>query len=227
MTGLWILLLLILISALPVISCLIWFRRSKTPVSLPWLLYSLLGGGIALLVAGLLQSFFPPLNSPTMRTVLFKLFIQIALTEETGRLLVLLLLCALRPHLTKPAPLSPEALGAITGLLTGLGFAVIETATYGAIDTNLTIALVRSLTAALIHGACGSRVGIAAFCLKDAPARSLLRFASAAAIHGIYNFMVANPGFPAFFPILLALAALLSSIQSIRTGKSAIYRIRP
>ncbi|GHV82285.1 hypothetical protein AGMMS49991_08430 [Spirochaetia bacterium] len=79
----------------------------------------------------------------------------------------------------------------------------------------------RTLTAALIHGACGSRVGIAAFTLKAAPARSLLRFASAIAIHGMYNFMVVSPGLPAFFPILLAFAALLSTIQTIRTGQSA------
>jgi RsiW-degrading membrane proteinase PrsW (M82 family) len=145
--------------------------------------------------------------------------VQIALTEEAGRLLILLVLSLVLARFEKTPALPPENLGSAMGLLAGLGFAVIETATYGAAD--LRNALLRAFTAAPLHGACGSRVGAAVFGFRDAPFRSVFRFAAAVLIHGTYNFMAVNPGMPVVFPILLVAASLFSALQTIRPGNPA------
>jgi RsiW-degrading membrane proteinase PrsW (M82 family) len=215
MNGLWILFLLIFISALPVFAVYLWFRRNKYPLSLPWILWSLLGGIIALLAAGLLQSLFPPDSRTGLGVLFFKIFVQIALTEEAGRLAVLFVLFWLARRLANFGPIT-GSLGAAMGLFTGLGFAVVETASYGAV--NLGIALLRAVTAAPLHGACGARVGVTAAGIYREPLRALLRFFSAVAIHGMYNLMILSPGVPAFLSVLIAFAALISSLQMIRAG---------
>ncbi|MDR2786089.1 MAG: PrsW family intramembrane metalloprotease [Treponema sp.] len=215
----WILLLLISISTLPVIGVFIWFRLVRYPIGLFLFFCGLLGGALALLVAGFFQSLFPPLNNLDPQSLLFRLMVQIALTEEAGRLVILLILRLLLDRFAKAPPLPAENLGSAAGLLTGLGFAVIETATYGA--TDLRIALLRAFTAAPLHGACGSRVGVTAFSFREAPFRGVFRFIAAAIIHGVYNFMVINPEMPIVFPILLVAASLISALQTIRPRNSA------
>jgi RsiW-degrading membrane proteinase PrsW (M82 family) len=106
--------------------------------------------------------------------------------------------------------------GAAAGLLSGLGFAVIETAVYGAADPGA--AIYRVFTAIPLHGACGCRVGIAAVSLHHSPLRALVFFFYAVLIHGIYNFMVVSPGLPWIFPVVLVFAALSSSIHVVRRG---------
>ncbi|MDR2053019.1 MAG: PrsW family intramembrane metalloprotease [Treponema sp.] len=215
----WTLLLLISISTLPVIGVFIWFRLVRYPVDLFLFFCGLLGGALALLVAGFFQSLFPPLNNLDLQSLLFRLIVQIALTEEAGRLMILLILRLVLDRFVKAPALPAENLGSALGLLTGLGFAVIETATYGAAD--LRIALLRAFTAAPLHGACGSRVGVAVFSFREAPFRGVFRFIAAAVIHGVYNFMVINPEMPIVFPILLVAASLLSALQTIRPRNSA------
>jgi RsiW-degrading membrane proteinase PrsW (M82 family) len=215
----WILLLLISISILPVIGVFIWFRIVKYPIDIFLFFCGLLGGALALLVAGIFQSLFPPLNKLDLRSLLFRLMVQIALTEEAGRFVILLILRLLLDRFVKAPALPPENLGSAVGLLTGLGFAVIETATYGA--AGLRIALLRAFTAAPLHGACGSRVGVTVFSFRKAPFRGIFRFIAAAIIHGVYNFMVINPEMPIVFPILLVAVSLLSALQTIRPRNSA------
>ncbi|MDR3122912.1 MAG: PrsW family intramembrane metalloprotease [Treponema sp.] len=212
MNGLWILLLLIAISALPVLAVLLWIRLRRLPVRLPWFLLALLGGALSLGLAAILQSLFPKTEEASIRVLLVKIFIQIALTEELSRLVVFSLLLRLAGGFGKEA--KPPAFAAITGLIAGLGFAVIETAMYGV--GNVSIALVRAVTAAPLHGACGARVGIAVSHIRDAPVWALIRFLYAVGLHGMYNFMLLNQGIPLVFPVLIAFTALFSSIQLIR-----------
>jgi RsiW-degrading membrane proteinase PrsW (M82 family) len=219
MNGLWVLLLLIFLSALPALAVLIWIRVRHFPIGLPWFLLALLGGALSLGIAAILQALFPRINEATMAALLFKIFIQVALTEELSRLGVFALLLGLVHCFGKDTGTSGQrsaapAFDAITGLIAGLGFAVIETAMYGV--GNFSIALVRAVTAAPLHGACGTRVGMAVSCLRDAPGIALVRFLYAVLIHGMYNFMIISPGVPLVFPILIAVTAFLSSIQLIR-----------
>ncbi|MDR1949770.1 MAG: PrsW family intramembrane metalloprotease [Spirochaetaceae bacterium] len=216
MNGLRILFLLIILSALPVFLVGIWFRASKYPLGPRWFLLSLLSGVISLFPAALLQSFFSRQDGVLLGSLLFKIFVQIALTEEAGRLLVLFALFWLwRRRGKRPDPPAPS-FWAATGLLSGLGFAVVETASYGAV--NLGLALLRAFTAAPLHGACGARVGLTAASLKTEPVRAVLRFLSAVALHGMYNFMILSPGLPAIFSVFIAFSALASSLLAIRSG---------
>ncbi|GHT97523.1 hypothetical protein FACS1894142_2230 [Spirochaetia bacterium] len=219
MNGLWVLLLLILVSTLPVLAVFIWFRVGKYPMTTPAFLLSLLGGAVAILIAALVQGLFPQDTPVSFREILFKLFVQVSLIEEGSRLAVILLLLWLGKRVFKASANIP-AQGAAIGLLTGLGFAVIENASYGAADLGL--ALVRVVTAAPLHGACGGRVGVAAVQLVSGQGRPIPRFLSAVAIHGMYDLMVVSPRFPAAIPIILAFVSLLPTIQMIRTGRAAV-----
>ncbi|GHV75943.1 hypothetical protein AGMMS49942_07640 [Spirochaetia bacterium] len=219
MYGLWVLLLLIFLSALPALAVLIWIRVRRFPITerpfgLPWFLLALLGGALSLGIAAILQAQFPPVNETTIAALLFKIFIQVALTEELGRFGVFVLLLGLVRRFGKKDQRSTPAFDAVTGLIAGLGFAVIETAMYGV--GNFSIALVRAVTAAPLHGACGTRVGMAVSRLRDAPGIALVRFLYAVLIHGMYNFMIISPVVHLVFPILIAVTALLSSLQLIR-----------
>jgi RsiW-degrading membrane proteinase PrsW (M82 family) len=218
MNGLWILLLLIFISALPVLAVLIWIHIRRFSIKLSWFLLALLGGAFSLGIAAILQSLFPKTDETAIGVLLFKIFIQIALTEEISRLGVFSLFFGLFRRFSKNTEVYISAFCAITGLIAGLGFAVIETAMYGV--GNFSIALVRAVTAAPLHGACGTRIGMAVFHIKDAPGLVLIRFFYAVSIHGMYNFMIVSPGIPLVFPVLIAFTALLSSVQLIRYSGS-------
>jgi RsiW-degrading membrane proteinase PrsW (M82 family) len=214
MNGLWLLLLLIGISALPVLAVLIWLRLRRFPLGLRWFLLALLGGALSLGIAAILQSLFPAAAEIVLGEILFKIFVQIALTEELSRLAVLLILFGIYRRFSKNQETYTPAFGAALGMITGLGFAVIETAMYGV--GNFHIALIRAVTAAPLHGACGARIGLSAFHLRGTPVLSLVRFLYAVGIHGMYNFMIISPGIHPIFPIIITLAAFLSSIQLLK-----------
>jgi RsiW-degrading membrane proteinase PrsW (M82 family) len=217
MDGLWVLLLLIFIALLPVLLVYIWFRAGKYPVGIRWFLLSLLGGAAALFLAAFIQDFFPRIDAVSLWALLFRLFIQIALTEESSRFAALFLLFALGRRFGKPVDTLTCA--AATGLLTGLGFAVLETASYGAADMG--IALLRAFTAAPLHGACGTRVGMAAIAVRQEPFRGIMRLLSAVAIHGVYNFLLISPKTPVFLPILIAFTSLAASLRTIHAARNA------
>lgn len=210
--------MLISISVLPVLAVYIWIRIRKFPMGFPWFLAALLSGVFSLGAAALIQSFFPNSDEIGLGILLVKIFIQIALTEELARLGVLLLLFWLARGFSKYRDRLTPAFGTATGLIAGLGFAVIETAFYGA--ANFNVALIRAVTAAPLHGACGARIGLGAVGLKKEPFLAVLRFFYAVIIHGMYNFMLVSPRVPVFFPILIAITALISSIQTLRTVKN-------
>jgi RsiW-degrading membrane proteinase PrsW (M82 family) len=103
------------------------------------------------------------------------------------------------------------------GLIAGLGFAILESAVYGA--SNPGNALLRAFTSAPLHGACGSRVGSSIVIFRKYPIQGFLRFLFAVATHGIYNFMLIIPGnLSTVIAILIALTALASSLLAIRSG---------
>jgi RsiW-degrading membrane proteinase PrsW (M82 family) len=250
MNGLLVLFLLILIAALPVILVYLWFRIFRFPFSLPWFLFFLLSGAAALFVALFFQRLFPaslPENSHS--AVIFNIFCKVALTEELGRLLMLLLFFKILHLMGKGIAPSPKAAdrievkgrfgdhsaglapgvfsgdnakggdtvwGAVAGLLSGLGFALIESASYGAADLGITF--LRAFTSAPLHGACGARVGASAAAFRDQPISSLIRFLSAVAIHGMYNFILHFPGIPTVLVIFAAFSALGSSVLFIHGG---------
>jgi RsiW-degrading membrane proteinase PrsW (M82 family) len=227
MSGIWILFFLILISALPVFLLFIWLRSRRYRFSLLWFAAALLAGAVSLLLALFIQSLIPRPEwfAANSRGALFReVFLRVAFTEELGRLAVLFVfflgarrfggrLPAGAADAGGPGP-ADEAYGPLTGLLAGLGFVLIESASYGSADAG--IALLRAFTSAPLHGACGARVGKAALNIGNAPLRSITGFLSAVAIHGTYNFMLLLPGFSSILAILIAFSALASTILLLR-----------
>jgi RsiW-degrading membrane proteinase PrsW (M82 family) len=220
MKEIWILLLLILISALPVLPLYLWIRRRSFSICPPWFLLSLLAGAVSLALAALMQILIPVSDSITLGNLIVSIFIRVALTEEISRFLVLLVLFAIGRLFntvdnTEHSADASRTHNVLTGLIAGLGFAVIETALSGSADFR--IALIRAISAAPLHGACGAHIGLGITAIKTRPGRSFGRILYAVIIHGMYNFMLVSPGIPVVFPLLIAITAFFSSLQNCRT----------
>lgn len=216
-----VLLILIFTAALPVVLLFLWYNFARCPISALWFLLFLAGGGASMFAALVLQALISLLSgvSPAspggMGGLVFTVFFRIAGTEELSRLLVFLVLFPLARIRGEDAVLRGRA----AGLIAGLGFALVENASYGASDAG--IALLRAVTSAPLHGACGERVGAALAGRREGLFPALLRFLSAVAIHGTYNLMILSSGAIAVMAILAALCALASSVLSIRAELKA------
>jgi RsiW-degrading membrane proteinase PrsW (M82 family) len=219
MDGILILSGLVLLSSAPVILAYFWVSKHHKPLTPLFFILAALAGLVSLGIAAVVQSFLPPFRGGDARTLILHIFMNIALTEEGGRFIALAALFKIWNHTgaSRDTPLTPER-GAALGLVAGFGFALVENLSYAAAAPQL--ALLRVITAAPLHGACGARIGMAAHTLRTAPGRTLYRFLSAVAIHGMYNLLVLVPSFPAPIPIALAFIALGSSLWAIRSGNA-------
>jgi len=207
MSGIWILLLLIIAAALPLIIVFFWFRKSRPQITLTWFLAAAAGGIISLAAAAIVQSFFSPPGNNEPGQLLFGVLVRVATVEEASRLLTLIPLIYAAIHLKK----QETSFCAALGLLSGLGFAAVENAAYGMSDINVT--LIRILTAALLHGACGIRTGAAVFFIRLNPVKAIYLFISAIVIHGAYNLIIISPEIPSLLAAAVALAALIASLH--------------
>jgi RsiW-degrading membrane proteinase PrsW (M82 family) len=210
MTGTWILLLLIITAALPAIIFFIWLRVTNSPFTLPWFLLSIAAGIISLLAAALAQKLFPPPNMEGLWPVFFGLFIRVALVEEASRLVGLIPIL----NVIKRRQNLDKSFCVTVGFVSGLGFAMMESAFYGISDFN--IILIRAVTAAPLHGACGIRVCAAFLAIRKHPLKAIFLFTSAVLIHGAYNLIIASPALPSLLTIPIAFAALFASIHHLR-----------
>ena len=226
MSGLWTLPFLLVTAALPVFLVYLWFQLSRFPLSGPWFFASLLAGAGASFIALILQTLIPPGRADTgMGGLLLGIFLRIAGTEELSRLVAMILFFHVCRRLGWSFPGPDESVegivwGAACGLVAGLGFAVIENASYGAADMSVTF--FRTFSAAPLHAACGSRVGSAVLCFREQPRPALGRFFSALAIHGMYNLMLLLPSIPPFLATLVAFFAFGSSLLFIRPGRDRV-----
>jgi RsiW-degrading membrane proteinase PrsW (M82 family) len=227
MSGLGVLTFLLLFSSIPAIAVFIWFRLAHYPFSPLRFSCALLAGAISFFPALVLQNILSAASSGIVYTLgkwglIAEIFFRIAFTEEFSRLLALVILFfairRLSPENTGAnPPVSDATMASAAGLIAGLGFAIIESAVYGA--SNPGNALLRTFTAAPLHGACGFRVGSSVEMFPERPLQAVFRFLSAVVIHGLYNFMLIIPGFvPSAAAILIALSALTTSILVIRSG---------
>jgi len=224
MYGSWVLILIILISSLPVIAVYIWFRVAKYQFSLVRFLFALLIGAAAFFPALILQDLlYFSFSARSRMEIFYHVFVRIAFTEELSRLLMLFVffwisgLVKQDGSLGQPFASNIIKRGAAIGLVAGIGFAFFENAVYAASDAN--VLLLRVITTAPLHAACGSRVGTAAVLFPNNPIKAFFRLLTATIIHGVYNFMVTMPGFLSVIAVLIALSALVSSILTISTGR--------
>ena len=221
MNGIWILLLLILAAALPAIIVFFWFRARKPVVTLPWFLASLAAGIVSVLIATFIQNLFPlgRGGQDLLWLFFFGVFVRIALVEEASRLAALIpLLKAGSSRMNMD-----RTFGASLGLAAGLGFAAFESAIYGMADINIT--LLRALTAAPLHGACGIRAGAAVSVAGERPAKALSLFIFTVLIHGTYNLIIVSPPIPSVLAAPIALIALFASLPLLKSTGSGDERI--
>jgi RsiW-degrading membrane proteinase PrsW (M82 family) len=209
--------IIILISSIPAIAAFLWFRLTRSPFSTSWFSAALLAGAASFFPALLFQNILSAGNGIFRLSgkwgLFAEIFVRIALTEELSRFLILLIVFAV---IRRVSGNSAGIMANAAGLVTGLGFAILESSVYGA--SNPVNALLRAFTAAPLHGACGSRVGSSVMLLRERPVQGVVRFLSAVAIHGAYNFMLNIPGrFPPIAAVLIAVSALASAIQIIRS----------
>jgi RsiW-degrading membrane proteinase PrsW (M82 family) len=233
MTGIGVLIFLLLFSSIPAIAVFVWFRLAHYPFSPLRFSCALLAGAISFFPALVLQNIMVNAGSGIVYALgkwgpIAEIFFRIAFTEEFSRLILLIILFfaihRLSPASEQPGqtaginpPVSADTMACAAGLIAGLGFAIIESAVYGA--SNPGNALLRTFTAAPLHGACGFRVGSSIAMFPERPLQAVFRFLSAVVIHGLYNFMLIIPGFaPSAAAILIALFALTTSILIIRNG---------
>jgi len=213
--------ILIFISSIPAIAAFIWFRLARYPFSMSWFSAALLAGAASIFPALLFQYIFPAGNGifqlSGKRGLFAEIFIRTALTEELSRFLILLILFAVISRVCK-RPV--EKMANTAGLVAGLGFAILESSVYGA--SNFDITLLRAFTTAPLHGACGSRVGASVVLLREHPVQGIVRFLSAVAIHGAYNFILNIPRrVAAIAAVFIALSTLFSAIQATRREMKA------
>jgi len=210
MSEIWILLLLLLTAALPVIFVFFLFRFRKSSITSLQFFSALSAGIISLAAAAFLQSIIPLLDRSGVLQEFFNLFFRIAFLEELGRLIILFPFF----YLIKRRHILDSKTCASLGLVSGLGFAMLESAFYGIADVS--IAFLRAFTASPLHAACGIRVGMAVFYSRKQPGKAAFSFIFAVLIHGAYNMSIASPALPSFFAVLIAMTAIFSSLHFLK-----------
>jgi hypothetical protein len=214
MSALFFVMLMLLIAGLP-IAVAVWYFRTKHAVAMRVFTVAMLAGLAAVLVAGGTQifaaSFTPQPNLQTGATwvILYTIFIEIAFTEEMARFLTMLLFV----RLLKKSMCDKPALVKTFGMVAGFSFAAIETIFFTM--TNIDAGLIRVISAAPLHGACGIRAGHAILDGKRSIGRSALSILFAVALHGVYNSLMQRGGFFTYLGVALAVTALISGAQSI------------
>jgi hypothetical protein len=210
---------MILIAGLPV-SAGWWYFRAKYAVSGRIFLAALLAGFGAVLFAAAAQLAIAPLTpAPDLASgakwaILYKIFVEIASTEELARFLMLVAFSALFKKNREESGQNKTAFMRVFGMIAGFSFAAVETIFFTI--TNPGSGLIRAISAAPLHGACGIRAANAALHIKQAPALSVLSLVFAIALHGIYNFLSQRGGFFPYLGVALAVSAFISGAQTIR-----------
>jgi RsiW-degrading membrane proteinase PrsW (M82 family) len=203
------LILPIFIAALPVFAA--FSLRGKLGISASLFLSCLLTGAVSIAPAAVAQYFIPPSLNQNLKGFFFNVFCRIALTEEISRFFLLLLFFLFFKFFKELKRERRAPHFAAIGLVTGLGFALAESVAYS--TDNVQTTLLRDITTAPIHAACGARIGAAIFFMRESPELSVWRFLSAVVIHGTYNILAVSPGNTRFLSILLVFLALFSAVK--------------
>lgn len=227
-----------LCTVLPVILLLRYFYTRdlhREPRAVLWKTFVL--GILSILPAvliGVILTVVKPRFSSIAWAALYEALLIAAIPEEALKFLVIRVYSARQRCFNEPMD------GLVYGATAALGFAVLENAIY-VLSGGWTVALMRAFTAVPMHAACGAILGNAVAQARFGPAkRSAVwnGFASAVALHGLYDFgliaivMLADqPGVPegtsagAQMLALLALAAVVLIGAVIWTLRS-VRRLR-
>lgn len=203
MKGLGWLAVLSALSAFPLALAVPYLSRRRPRFGRLRFLLAALAGFVAVIPAALVQAAAPKIGQGA-NDLLFHAFVVIALTEEGSKFLVLRL---------SRRWWGAEENAIPAGVAASLGFAFFETVVYA--SANPSAILIRAVTAAPLHAACGSWVGRAALAPRSRSLFAFFFFSFALLVHGTYDLTLLVPGFPFFIPILIALSGLAVSLRSL------------
>ncbi len=230
------------ISALPLFA-LFFYLKKRLPRFGDWLFVAALAAGaLSMLLASLLQLLFPTVNAGTVIALMYTVFIRNALTEELGRLIVLIPFLWILPFfyqvrnsdVSEPSQQIPLHTAVFIGITSGFSLAMLETISYGMLDLRLVI--LRTLTSAPLHGACAARIAAAAQAIQVAfvctlqeenpqtgqVLKAFTYISSAILIHGVYNMLLLFPSSFAILPVILAYVALASAF-ALTKGEKKVW----
>ncbi|GMO52351.1 MAG: hypothetical protein Ta2G_10280 [Termitinemataceae bacterium] len=198
------LVILLLVSIYPILIAYLYIRFSKSSntidptaraevvrsfsnINLPVFLGAIAAGVVSTVLAAIVQGAIPIMEAKadSRTNVLFYVFVRIALTEETMRLFCFILFFVLIKKVFKIELTKHEE--SACGLTIGLSFASVETALIAA--SNSSFVLLRIITAAPLHGACGERIA-AAVTNKPFGIKNIVFFFGAILLHGFYDAML-------------------------------------
>lgn len=191
-------------SAAPLGLALPFLARKRPRFGATRFMLALLAGIAAVVPAAMVQALVPRLEQGAAKLLIHAFFV-IAATEEGAKYLLLRLF---RKRWGDPENAVPA------GVAASLGFAFFETALYA--STNPAALLVRAITAAPLHAACGSWVGRAALAGPDGRPASFLFLLFSIFVHGAYDLTLSVPGFPTVVPVLIALLGLAVALRALQ-----------
>jgi hypothetical protein len=199
----------IILSFLPLAAAWFGLRRALN-ISAIAFFTALTAGLLSLALAAAAQAALPKvdLDMMTRGSLLLNAF-RSALTEEGSRFTMLALLFTVLPLFKSNE--SGEYMNAAAGMIAGLAFAAVETASLA--SANPLAGPVRLLSAVFLHAACGIRGALAA---SAAIAKKFSRLSSlvlAVTLHTVYNFMTPQGGILSILAILLAISSFTSGLR--------------
>ncbi|GMO42315.1 MAG: hypothetical protein Ta2B_22530 [Termitinemataceae bacterium] len=203
--------LLLFLSIYPIIGTIFFIKMSRQKLPYPVFLCAAACGVLSTVFAALLQGMLDPPEFSNRIAILYYIFVRISFSEEIMRVVVLFPFFMLYKKIFKSELTKPFAV--ICGLCSGLAFASVETALIAA--TNPTFILIRLITAAPLHGACGVRCAAAAFS-KPFGSKNIRYFAGALILHAFYDAMLISGN-----RLFIAIAVMLTIavlIRSVREG---------
>jgi len=203
----WLTVLLVL-SAAPLVAAVSYLARRRPGFGRLRFFLSAIVGFAAVVPAAFVQAAAPAIRQGPIN-LLFHAFVVIALTEEGSKYLLLRLTRKRWGETENAIP---------AGVAASLGFAFFETVVYA--STNPSAILIRAVTAAPLHAACGSWVGRAALASRPCGLQTFFHLAFAVFIHGAYDLTLLVPGFPIFIPVLIAIFGLAISLRPQNVGSN-------
>jgi RsiW-degrading membrane proteinase PrsW (M82 family) len=202
---------LLVLAGLPMALAYVLIARRR-PSFVPQRFFLAAGAGILAVVPAVLLQILLPRPTRGFAALLFGAFVSVAAVEELSKFAGVRIARRF---------LGGRSDGAAAGIAASLGFALFETAAYASSD--LSVALIRAITAAPLHAACGARVGLSAFAPRFFALRPLTALFAAIALHGVYDLALILPGYPVALPVALAFIALASALPLIQSEKNGDF----
>jgi RsiW-degrading membrane proteinase PrsW (M82 family) len=178
---------------------------------------ALITGLLSLALAAVVQVMLPQVELDITQGSLLLNALRSALTEEGSRFIVLALLFVIMPPFKNHE--SDESVNAAAGMIAGLAFAAVETASLAA--ANPLAGPVRLISAVFLHAACGIRGALAASTVIAQKLSCISSLVLAIALHTVYNFMTPQGGILSILAILLAVSSFSSGLRYMNGQKNS------